>query len=126
MGGRQRAPEMGDRFALSVDYAAKTARVVDQTFGQGFGEQLLQAPLGQWSGPVGSAYGLHLVRILARTEPRMPDFDELRDRLSPDPSFETRQTANAQALGRLTERYRIVSAPEVVRSVGSSQPGEVQ
>jgi parvulin-like peptidyl-prolyl isomerase len=99
---------------------------VDQTFGQGFGEQLLQAPLGQWSVPVASAYGLHLVRILARTEPRMPDFDELRDRLSPDPTFETRQTANAQALERLTERYRIVSAPEVVRSVGSSQPGEVQ
>jgi hypothetical protein len=108
MGARERAPEIGDRFALSVDYAAKTAREVDQTFGPAFGEQLLEAPVGEWFGPVESAYGLHLVRVLERTEPRFPDFDELRDRLSADYSFETRQAANALALERLTERYRIV------------------
>jgi hypothetical protein len=108
LGDRQRAPEMGDRFALSVDYAAKTAREVDQTFGPAFGEQLLQAPVGAWSGPVESAYGLHLVRVLERTEPRLPEFDELRDRLSTDYSFETRQAANELALEHLTERYQVV------------------
>ena len=108
MGDLRRAPEMGDRFALSVDYAGKTAREVDQSFGSGFGDQLLEAPIGEWSGPVASAYGLHLVRVLDRTEPRLPDLDELRDRLSTDYSFETRQAANALALERLTERYQIV------------------
>jgi hypothetical protein len=108
LGTRERAPEMGDRFALSVDYAGKTARELDQNFGTGFGEQLLAAPVGEWSGPVASAYGLHLVRVLARSEPRVPEFGELRDRLSADYSFETRQAANAQALERLTERYQIV------------------
>lgn len=108
LGGRGRAPEMGDRFALSVDYAGKTAREVDQGFGAGFGGQLLEAPVGEWSGPVESAYGLHLVRVLERTPPRLPEFDELRDRLSTDYSFETRQAANALALEHLTERYQIV------------------
>ena len=108
VGDRERAPEMGDRFALSVDYAGKTAREVDQNFGTGFGDQLLEAPVGEWSGPVESAYGLHLVRLLERTEPRLPELDELRDRLSTDYSFETRQAANALALERLTERYEIV------------------
>jgi hypothetical protein len=108
LGERARAPEMGDRFALSVDYAGKTAREVDQTFGPAFGEQLLEAPVGEWSGPVESAYGLHLVRVLERTQPRLPDFDEVRERLSTDYTFETRQAANAQALDRLTERYQIV------------------
>ena len=108
MGDRQRASEVGDRFALSVDYAGKTAREVDQIFGPAFGEQLLEAPIGQWHGPVASAYGLHLVRVLGRTEPRLPDLDELRDRLRTDYSFETRRAANALALKRLTERYRIV------------------
>jgi hypothetical protein len=64
--------------------------------------------LGEVDVPAESAYGLHLVRVLARTQPRIPDFDELRDRLSTDYSFETRQAANAQALERLTERYEIV------------------
>jgi len=108
LGDRGRAPELGDRFALSVDYAGKTAREVDQTFGPAFGEQLLEAPVGEWFGPVESAYGLHLVRVLECSEPRLPDFDELRDRLSTDYSFETRQAANALALERLTERYQIV------------------
>jgi hypothetical protein len=108
MGGRDRAPEVGDRFALSTDYAGKTDRELDQTFGPGFGDQLLQAPIGEWYGPVESAYGLHLVRVLERTEPRLPEFDELRDRLSTDYTFEMRQAANALALERLTKRYRIV------------------
>ncbi len=112
LGDRQRAPELGDRFALSTDYADKTVREVDQTFGATFGEQLVAAPVGEWSGPVESAYGLHLVRVLARTEPRLPDFDELRERLSNDYSFETRRAANELALERLTERYQIVFAPE--------------
>jgi len=108
IGNRERAPEVGDRFALSIDYADETVREVDQSFGPDFGEQLLTAPVGQWSGPIESAYGLHLVRVLARTDPRLPDFDELRDRLSADYSFETRQAANTLALERLTERYRVV------------------
>lgn len=48
------------------------------------------------------------MRVLERTEPRLPDFDELPDRLSADYVFETHQSANAPALERLTERYRIV------------------
>jgi hypothetical protein len=128
LGGRERAPEAGDRFALSVDYAAKTAREVDQSFGTGFGGQLLEAPVAEWSGPVESAYGLHLVRVLERSEPRLPEFDELRDRLSTDYSFETRQAANAQALERMTERYEIVfdgswtpPSVELAKSAGASR-----
>jgi hypothetical protein len=121
LGERKRAPEIGDRFALSVDYAGKTAREVDQVFGTGFGKQLLEAPVGQWSGPVASAYGLHLVRVLERTQPRLPDFDELRKRLRTDYSFETRQAANALALERLTERYRIVF-DDSIRTVNINPP----
>ena len=55
-----------------------------------------------------AAYGLHLVRVLARTEPTLPAFDELRERLSSDYKYETRQAANALALERLTQRYQIL------------------
>ena len=108
LGDRQRAPEVGDRFALATDYADKKVREVEQSFGPDFGEQLLTAPLDEWYGPVESAYGLHLVRVLLRTEPRLPAFDELRERLSNDYKYETRQAANALALERLTQRYQIL------------------
>jgi parvulin-like peptidyl-prolyl isomerase len=93
---------------------------VDQTFGPAFGEQLLEAPVGEWFGPVESAYGLHLVRVLERTELRLAEFDELQDRLSTDYTFETRRAANALALSRLTERYQIV-----FEGSGESPPVEV-
>ena len=48
------------------------------------------------------------MRLLERTEPRLPELDELRDRLSTDYSFETRRAANALALERMTERYEIM------------------
>jgi hypothetical protein len=120
LGDRERAPEKGDRFALSVDYSGKTARELDQTLGTGFDEQLIEAPVGEWFGPLESSYGLHLVRVLGRTEPRLPEFDELRDRLSADYSFETREAANALALERLTKRYEITFdgwAPPSAKSV---------
>ena len=81
---------------------------MEQSFGPDFGEQLLTAPLNEWYGPVESAYGLHLVRVLLRTEPMLPAFDELRERLSNDYKYETRQSANALALERLTQRYQIL------------------
>jgi hypothetical protein len=108
IGDLERAPEIGDSFALSVDYAGKTEREVDQTFGSTFAKKLLDAPVGEWFGPIGSAYGLHLVRVHERTGPRTPPFDELRDRLVADYAFQVRRAANARALARLSERYRIV------------------
>jgi hypothetical protein len=108
IGDRERAPDIGDNFALSSDYAGKTVSEVDQTFGPAFGGQLLEVPVGEWFGPVESPYGLHLVRVIDRTEPRLPEFAELRDRLKTDYTFESRQSANALALDRMTERYRIV------------------
>ena len=48
------------------------------------------------------------MRVLARTEPRLPDFDDLQERLSNDYKYETRQAANALALERLTQRYQIL------------------
>jgi hypothetical protein len=74
--------------AHSITLATATLGFVRVTFTHAYfnldrrGEKLLQAPVGEWFGPVASAYGLHLVRVLERSEPRIPEFDELRDRLS--------------------------------------------
>jgi len=34
---------------------------------------------GEWTGPVASAYGVHLVRILDNLPARTPPLDEIRD-----------------------------------------------
>ena len=38
---------------------------VDRQFGGAFAEGLLRAPVGRWTGPVASGFGLHLVKVAA-------------------------------------------------------------
>ena len=110
-GAPVRAPERGDRFALSFDYASRTADQVDQEFGGGFGQQILDQPPGQWRGPVRSAYGLHLIRVTERTPARPAVFEEARERVVTDFVYEHRRDANEAAYRRLRNHYAITVAP---------------
>jgi hypothetical protein len=110
-GAPVRAPERGDRFALSFDYASRTADQVDQEFGGGFGQQILDLPPGSWRGPVRSAYGLHLIRVTERTPARPAVFEEARERVVTDFVFEHRRDANEAAYRTLRNRYAITVAP---------------
>jgi hypothetical protein len=110
-GAPARAPERGDRFALSYDYAARTAEQVDQEFGSGFGRQILDLPPGSWRGPVRSAYGLHLVRVTERVPARAARFEETRDRVATDFAYEHRRDATEAAYRKLRDRYAITIAP---------------
>lgn len=63
----QRAPEKGDRFPLQYDYTAQSAIDVQQNFGNNdFKEALFESPVKEWTGPVKSGYGWHLLFILKR------------------------------------------------------------
>jgi parvulin-like peptidyl-prolyl isomerase len=48
-------------------------------FGQGFFDLVVKLPSGEWAGPVVSAYGVHLVRILNTLPARTPPLEEIRD-----------------------------------------------
>jgi peptidyl-prolyl cis-trans isomerase C len=106
----RRAPERGDRFMLSADYAQRTQADVTREFGQAFADQLFVLPLGQWHGPIESGYGLHLVRILERSESTVPEFSTVRAKVKDDLIAATRRAANDAAYLRLRERYKIMVA----------------
>lgn len=76
---------------------------VDRAFGKGFGDALMQLPVGEWSGPVRSGYGYHLVRVVDREEARLPPLDEIRDKVLAD--WQSKMTAE------LTEaQYEVLKA----------------
>jgi len=52
--------------------------LVARDFGDGFAKQVAAAPVGQWVGPLVSGFGVHLVRVSARTPPRVPPLDQVR------------------------------------------------
>ena len=73
---------------LSGDYAKRRART--------------------WYGPVPSGYGLHAVYTYHRTGAKLPDFNDLKERLSADwMSVKQRQLAR-KAYENIRERYRVL------------------
>lgn len=56
-----------------------SALAVDGAFGPGFFDAVAAFPPGAWSGPIGSAYGAHLVRLESVFRPAAPPLDDVRD-----------------------------------------------
>jgi len=56
--------KLGDQlFVLKPDYALSGEREVATIFGADFASALLELKPGEWSGPVRSGYGVHLVKV---------------------------------------------------------------
>ena len=64
---------------LPAQLGLSSPEKVDGVFGQGFFAQLLELPRGLWAGPVKSAYGVHLARIVENVEASQPPLAEIRE-----------------------------------------------
>jgi len=70
---------VGERSMLPARLGLSPPTAVDSVFGTGFFDLVAELPPGEWAGPVVSAYGVHLVRILDTLPARTPPLDEIRD-----------------------------------------------
>ncbi len=70
---------LGKRTLLPARFDLSLPGAIDGVFGQGFFERLADLPPKTWNGPVDSAYGVHLVRILESRPARTPPLEEVRD-----------------------------------------------
>ena len=104
--------DRGDPFMLQYDFIKNTEQEVAKLFGRRFVEQLLEVPEGPWQGPIESGYGLHLVLIHERIESRLPEMDEVRNRVRLDFLHERRRLTNKKIYEQLKGRYEIVVAPD--------------
>lgn len=77
-------------------------------FGDEFAAALDKAPLGQWSGPIPSGFGLHLVKLERRGAPPPPKLADLRQRLENDWRSAAVRKAEDANLNALLEGYDVV------------------
>ena len=106
----EHAPERGDRFMLESDFEALTEHQVARLFGNEFAREVFQLTPGEWAGPVVSGYGLHLVRVLDTEPARLPEFEEIRDRVTNLYLDDLRRRTNEEVYERLKSRYEIIVA----------------
>ena len=84
---------------------------LSRLFGGDVGEQAQQQAPMQWSAPVVSAYGWHVLRVIERTPGRPATLAEVHAEVLRDLGEETHAQRRKQALDKLRQRYQI-QAPD--------------
>jgi parvulin-like peptidyl-prolyl isomerase len=98
---------LGDATMLPAELDGVTRREVSNAFGPGFAQDLANMPVGRWSGPHESSYGLHLVRITERKSGGLPAMTEIRPVLEREWRTERSKAANESFYQVLRERYDV-------------------
>jgi hypothetical protein len=98
---------LGDPTLLPSALERATPQDVANVFGTEFAAQLDEAPVGQWSGPVQSGFGLHVVRVDARTPGAMPTLDTIRPLVEREWRVAQQQQSGAELLAKLRAKYAI-------------------
>lgn len=107
---------LGDRFMLQHEYRDLSEQEVGRSFGSRFAATLFEVATNEWEGPVVSGYGLHLVRVTAVTEARVPELSEVRDRVLLDYATDARERASRLLYDNLRMQYLIEIDEEAIRT----------
>ena len=123
-------PPLGEPMPISrrVDLSLTE---IEQRYGPSFARALQEAPVGSWAGPMESAYGWHLVRVIERTEPRPARFEEVSGKVRLDALIARREAAVARFLTDAFRRYEVTIdgqpvalQPPTRRSAPRTQPSQ--
>ena len=105
---------LGDVSLLPAAVQLTSKAAIDQMFGGALADGLEKAPLGQWTGPLASSFGLHLVRVTEHRPGRVPQLADIRDEVAREWENARRSELEQQRFGELLARYEVsVEAPTV-------------
>ncbi len=97
----------GDPFVLDSRFEALPAGEVRKLFGETFATTVGGLSLGEWHGPVESAYGVHLVFVSERSEGRAAALSEVREAVEREWTNGKRQEANEKGYAEMLKRYSV-------------------
>jgi parvulin-like peptidyl-prolyl isomerase len=98
----------GAAIPLPARFEAVGAGEAAALFGDGFAATLDRLPRGEWSGPVPSGLGLHLVRVRQRLPAAPPQLAAIRQRVENDWRSEQARARTERAYRALLDRYDVV------------------
>jgi len=109
--------ELGERTFLPAQMTLSDPEAIDRRFGAGFFAALEGLPQGQWSGPVGSGFGLHVVRVIDTLPASMPSLEDVREEVLLEWRAAKASELREIVFARFRERYEIVFP-------GNAAPGD--
>ncbi len=101
------ALEWSDPFLLGQQIRAYSQNRLTARFGKSFAEQVFTLQPGNWSPPIASPYGLHLVWVEEKTAPRLPELATVWRQVAEGAQKERADAQLAQGMTALRKRYEI-------------------
>jgi hypothetical protein len=108
--------EVGDHTPLRGTYENAPRDQVEVLFGDAVAEALFTMSPGDWTGPFKSDFGLHAVRLRARSVPRLPPFDEIRDHVAAEFAADRRRERNEAEYRRMRSHYDVIVEEPAARA----------
>ena len=113
---------MGDTFLLEQDFEALSAGEVSKQFGEKFAAKLAELPVGEWSGPIESGYGVHVVIVTDRKDGSLPELADIRETVKRDWVNAQRSETNEKFYQALLKRYTVtIESPRFAFVEGASK-----
>jgi len=107
--------DAGDPTLLPAGMQAASPQAIANAFGNDFATAIEEAPVGQWSGPLQSGFGLHLVRVDERVAGALPAFEQIRPIVLREWQSEQRTESNERFLDGLRAKYEVrIEGPAAV------------
>jgi len=108
-----RPDDAGDPFVLPLDFYSRSRSDVEELFGPtDFTERVFTAEQGKWTGPVLSAYGVHIVYVHETTPSRLPALEDVRAEARRDLVSQRRRNASETFYNSMLERYTVIIETE--------------
>lgn len=98
---------LGDPFIMSRSLSRVTQKDIERAYGGVFAKAIMDTPAGEWSAPLESAFGLHIVKISEKENGRQPSFEETRDAVQRDWLDAAQRENNAKKINEVISKYNI-------------------
>lgn len=100
--------DLGVRTLLPHDMGDASRRNIGGVFGPDFAEAVEGLEIGEWLGPVTSAYGQHFVYVSGKTDAVLMSVDDIRDTLVNEWRFAKTAEIKDKQFSDLLEKYDVV------------------
>ena len=97
----------GDNFPLAFTFTNVDEFNLNRDLGKNFTKQLPDLEMRVWTGPITSGFGAHLVYIEHKTNPKIPDFTEVKDEVRRNYEYQMVQDSKEAILKELKKNYNI-------------------
>jgi len=107
---------LSDTTLLPAQVSPAPPAAIDSMFGSGFFDSLKTLPVGEWTGPVKSGYGMHLVRIDGTQSPGQAMPGTLQEVVLREWKAEKAEELRKQAYDTIKSRYEVELPDSMVKT----------